>query len=155
MKRILTILLILLFARSVYAAGSSTTVGTVTGAILQGKLTDVYCVSVVSIADDADGSIPDGSITGVGGYLVGVFMDWGATAPTSTAYDIYIKADSMADADLLGGAGVNLTTTADLWLTPLVGAVYAPAPFFGDLTISQAGNAVNDATPTAYLCFNK
>jgi len=144
--------LLLVVAGQAWAVGTCT-VGSPVRGILHGSGTGSIMVAVTCVADASAATIPDAAVTSVGGNLLAVFMDWGATAPTSGAYDIYVKADSMASADLLGGLGVNLVTTADLWITPKVGEVYVPAPFVGNLTISQAGNAVNSATPTIYLVF--
>jgi hypothetical protein len=145
-------LLALLAPAASFAAGSCTQ--TLLGrATLHGSGAEMVVVKVACTADAADGSIPATTVSGVGGNLQAVFVDMGATAPTSAAYDVLVKATSMADADLLGGAGANLTTTADQWVTPLVGNVYAPAPFYGDLSVAHTGNAVNSATPTVYMFF--
>lgn len=162
MKRfLLALLTLVLWSGFAFGAGSSSTVGTPKyGKSKKGPdQARIAVVSVVSVGDDATGAIPDASIDEstfdildghLGGFLISVCLDWGATPPTSGGYDIYVKADDMADIDLLGGVGVNLDTTSDLCLTPLVGGVYVPAQFIGSLTVSQS-NAVNDATPTAYL----
>lgn len=154
MKRILLTALFVLLAKWSFAAGTCTE-SFMGGSPLNYKNVNTECVKIACTADAATGALPDESVTNVGGNLMSVCLDWGATAPTSGAYDIYVKADSMADIDLLGGVGVNLATGADLCLTPLVGAAYSPISFFGNITVSQAGNVVNSATPTAYLCFRR
>lgn len=136
------------------AAGVCTQSGLET-AILNGTGSEIVMTSVACTADVADGSFPDVTITSVGGNLIAVYVDYGTTAPTSGAYDITINASDVADADLLGGAGANLATGADGWISPLLGTVYAPAPFAGDLVVKQDGNAVNSANPTIFLFFSR
>ena len=120
---------------------------------LDGRPTNTVAHEFSCVADGATGSLPDVILTNVGGALDSVCIDWGATAPTTGAYDIYVKSDEMADADLLGGEGVDLATTSDICLTPVVGGVYKAAPFYGDVTVSQAGTTENSATPTITLNF--
>lgn len=155
MRRAIWMVVVLLaLAGKAGAAGSCASSG-LERAILNGTGTDMIMASVSCTADAADGSIPDVTLQSVGGYLVAVCVDMGATPPTSETYDIYVKADAIADIDLLGGNGVNLTTTADLCFPPKHGGVFLSAPFAGSLTVSQSGNAVNSATPTIYLLFDK
>ena len=162
MKRttqLILFVLVLFYGAYVHAAGSSCTASTAVGAVLQGKLTGIHTIAVSCTADDTDGSFPaDTSLTNVGGCLMSVYINPGATAPQDGAFDFAVKADidadGTADVDILDGAGTNLTTTADITITPLVGGAYVPACFSGNLIVVPSGSNVNDATFDAMLVFS-
>ena len=149
MKKLILSLIIALFASTAWAAGTCT-VATPTRAVLHGAGTSTIMISVACTADAADGSFPDTTISNVGGIILNVYADPGATAPT-TAMDMTLELGTTG-IDLLGGAGANIATAADALITPAntAGDNYIPG-FAGDLTLKQSGNSVNSAGITYYI----
>ncbi len=99
-------------------------------------------------ADAGDGSVPDQQIIPAGwsGHLLRVEVIMGVTPPTDALTDLTIvNNDSF---DVLGGEGLDLTTSSDQAITPIGGGAYTPVPYVGGLTAKIANNAVNSATAT-------
>lgn len=128
-------------------AGTATQSAAVRG-VLHGAGTSVIKRKIEFVADASDGSFPAAVLSDVGGYLLGVYVTHGTTAPT-TAYDLTIKMDGI---DLLGGAGADIASAADAIITPknTLGDANLPA-FAGDLTVALTGNSVNDAEVDVYV----
>ncbi len=149
-KVLLAIAIVLLFATDGFSVGTCTVGDPQRTKLINGNATAVM-ISVSCTADAAAATFPESTISNVGGFLMAVYFDPGATAPTNLM-DMTVELGA-TNFDLMGGAAANITTSANAnaIITPLVGAVSAPAGFAGDLTVTLTGNSVNSATLTYYL----
>ncbi len=108
------------------------------------RLGHVRTLVFTGVGDGADGSFPTLDIPKLAGRLVALETNPGATAPTSN-YDITLVDGEGLDA--LQGVGANRHTTATEKV-PIVYSGTALHPVVADwqtLTLTLAGNSVNDA----------
>ena len=137
-------------------AGSSTTV-------TFGKIDTPYAgthglvkVEIDWVADDADGSVPDGvfdatdTIDILGRYCILGITNPGTTAPTDN-YDITVEDEY--GCDIFGGQLLNRDSALSEQALPNVGGAYGGRPCAGILTFKLSGNSVNDATGKCVLYF--
>ena len=151
MKKLIVLLLIVLFPALVFAAGSS-----VTQTPLEIS-THMRTLTFVCTGDDGTGAIANTDTNAAntafikGWYLIKVIADPGATAPD--AADVLIK-DSGGE-DLLESDGTNLihaTNTQSIY--PLSSAdLHIRIPVFGALTLDVDNQATASATYTITLVF--
>ena len=103
-------------------------------------------------ADDATGSIPKLTISNVGGYVIKVVTDPGATAPTDN-YDIALEGDTDTTVDHFAGALQNRDTANTECAYPAASGAATPVWLDPSLSykVSLSGNVVNSATGTITL----
>lgn len=139
-----TLTVLLLFAASLFAAG------TVTQTIEKLGDADTYAITITWTADAADGTVPTTALlrsgSGVsnteGFSIVSVVTDPGATAPTAN-YDVtFVDGRGM---DILSDACANRSATA----TEKCSA--DPIPIKGTVNFTLSGNSVNSATGTVVV----
>lgn len=125
--------------------------GTVTQ--VHNKLGHIKTVVFTCTADAGAATFPDTAITGsIDGFLVGLFTNPGATAPTDN-YDITLE-DSNG-IDVLGGAGGNRHTTASQMADPVIGTYnHPPVSERETYTLKIANNAVNSAITVITLYYS-
>jgi hypothetical protein len=102
-------------------------------------------VTASFVADAADGSIPNTTISGLYGYLVKVITNPGATAPTDN-YDVKLLDAQDSTVDALADAALNRDTANSEQVVPSVAPILA-----GDYTLNITNNSVNSATGTVLL----
>ena len=103
-------------------------------------ISKMYAASYDFVAGAADAAIANEVFSGFEGFLAGVAVKFGTTAPTSgTVFDV-------TDADGIVIATGALTASGRL-------TIDKPIPFIGNLTVSSTGNAVNSATGKVRLFF--
>jgi hypothetical protein len=106
-------------------------------------------VVVSFIADAADGSIPDTSLTNLAGYIMKIVTNPGATAPTDNWDFVLNDSDGV---DVLGGAGANRDTANSEQVYPTISGATIPVWLEkGTYTLAMSGNSVNSATGTVTL----
>jgi hypothetical protein len=99
-------------------------------------------ISVSFVADAADGSVPNTTLT-LNGYLMKIVTNPGSTAPTDN-WDIQINDEH--------GVGVtaattdNRDTTTSEQVYPTITGATAPVWVVGTHTLVISGNSVNSAT---------
>jgi hypothetical protein len=125
------------------------TVGHPANVNLAVKTPGVVRLKYVGVADAADASFPDQAIILSEGILTAIKTVPGGTPTTSGATDVTLE--DVDGVDVLGGAGLDLVTTANQTIKPLVGAVYDNIPFSKGLTLKIANNAVNSGELTIVL----
>jgi hypothetical protein len=113
-----------------------------------GKKVDV--VKIDWVADAADGSVPNTSITGLWGFLLKAITNPGSTAPTAN-YDIELLDPEDATCDALGATLNNRHTTSTEMVYPVISGAAVPIFLCGDYTFKLSNNSVNSATGSVIL----
>ena len=165
MKKVIALLILLLFPISVFAASSSLVCTQQGGDGF--KSMSLSCVWTAHSSAATFETVPlcvgtcttsSTPIDFTGWKFHSVTSDIGTTGPTDNS-DLYLLQSSSSGRDILGVAGVNFIDNADA--TPLastyawVGGDPAFPYLFGPLYMQLSGNAVNSATGTLIFIFNK
>lgn len=159
MRLLIAALLSVFIYSSAFAAGTCTP-SYRWGKVDTTKFTDTFQVKLSCTADAADASFPDTTLSSVGGSLVKVYVDddpdgvGAGLGMTDDAVDLTVTLGD-SDIDLLNGQGTNLDTTSGYLILTPTDSDSNPSwsPFAGDITVSFAQNAVNEATADIYLVF--
>lgn len=135
------ILLTLLFASVVFAAGTVTESGP--AKIKSKGGANQYVLTLTCTADASDGSYPATATRDINGFVYLVETDPGATAPTDN-YDITLTNE--AGIDIMNGELVDRDTANSESAVPEVDSL--PCSYFvdGTLTLTITNNSVNSAT---------
>ncbi len=157
MKRtLITILTFLLLSGTALAAGSSNTYSIAW---------DIYNndrVAVITwnwVADDADGSVPDSSLSTIHATLLKFYFadmaettPGGVTAPTAL-YDVTLV--DTGDEDVYGGKMIDRSATDVETVLPAIDGCLGGRPIYTGLTMKVGGNSVNSATGKVVVIFYK
>ena len=138
-KLFLTVLLLsLLFASQVFAAGSSCTL-TEANASDDGK---VKMVTVAWVGDTSDGTVPTCDTRGLHGFVLKVCTD--ITLSASIDYDIALLDTSTGD--IMGAELADRNTTASECVSP-----NPPRRIDGVMTFSLSGNSDTSSSGTVFI----
>lgn len=111
---------------------------------------EVEKVKIDWVADAADGSVPETSISGLYGYVMKAITNPGATAPTDN-YDVELIDPDDATIDALAAALANRDTANSEQVYPTVTGATIPIFLAGSYTFKLTNNAVNSATGSVIL----
>lgn len=138
MKKLITILLLILIIPSFAIAASSQTQAHAVALVGLHKLE----ISWVAHTDGSYTSFSTGSVSGV---ILGVLTDPGSTAPQDN-YDITLK--NSYGLDVMGGSLADRDTADTEYIQPYNATqnTYMSMPNHGALTLAISGNNVNGAT---------
>jgi hypothetical protein len=153
MKKLLIVLVLILFAGNAFAA--STLVCTDTKiTFVSGVGHKVACVATADATTYTTLEVKDAAgnaINLAGQYLYLVSVVPGATGPTDNT-DLEILEGSATGPDILAGSGANMIdNTATNTFRPLSNAVAYSAPIMGSLFVKASANSVSGAAFTLTL----
>lgn len=136
MKRLLFLSLSILLLGSTAALGAGTCTQVPATTVLMDQPTSVTTVTLDCTGDASDGTFASVAILDVGGFLMPISYEPGATLPTNL-FDITISTSD--GVDLLRGEGANITAAA----AAKIGE--DPEAFSGDLSVAITGTSVNSS----------
>lgn len=147
MRMILTMLALLTAANSAFALGTVT----VTKSTRTINTKSVRVVKIHWVADVAAATVPNVTISALGGYINKIVTKPGATQPTAS-YSIAITDNTDAGADGVNGSLASRSASATESVFPQIGTGGVPLLIPPDnYTFKLTGNSVNSASGDVYL----